>query len=636
MENSIKIRNVAIIAHVDHGKTTLVDAFMKQSHMFRENQDEMRQEMILDNGDLEREKGITITAKNISIHYKDYKINIIDTPGHADFGGEVERTLNMADGCILLVDAQEGPMPQTKFVLKRALELGLRPIVLINKIDKKFANPAKVIERVNDLFLTLATDADQLEFPILYAIGREGKAFKQLPQGDLSIANSIEGNIEPLLETIIEHIPAPIGDKDLPFQMQITSLEYDPHVGRYLIGKINRGTVRIDDSVIIVKPKESTEIIDDLSQEQTIENQVLQRGKIKKLLIREGLGFIEVESAHVGEIIAIAGIESTSISATVCSVSSPEALPTIKISPPSIQIKFEANSSPLVGREGKLVTPKVLQQRLERELETNISLQIKRGEEGSYYVAGRGELQLSILIETLRREGYEFQIRKPEVVIIEQNGVKTEPMEELLIDTPEEYSNAVASVLSTRKAELANMEVENNQVRYTYKILTRNLLGLRNLLLTATKGNVVMNNFLLGYVPYISQPEPFRKGALVSMESGVAAAYTLDSIQYRGELFIEPGTEVYEGMIIGIYKFESDLEVNPCKARHKSGVRVNQSSITHIALKEITPVSLDFALIFLSKDEMLEVTPKNLRLRKVYLTKNDRIAAERLKKISKE
>ena len=624
METTPKIRNVAIIAHVDHGKTTLVDAFMKQSNLFRDNQDEMKQEMILDNGDLEREKGITITAKNISIHYKDYKINIIDTPGHADFGGEVERTLNMADGCILLVDAQEGPMPQTKFVLKRALELGLRPIVLINKIDKKYANPKKVIEKVNDLFLVLATDAEQLEFPVLYAIGREGKAFHEMPEGDLNTPNAISGNIEPLLETIVNYVPAPKGDENGPFQMQITSLEYDAHIGRYLIGKITRGKLNLDDSVVIVLPH--------LTSDAKEEHKIVARGRVKKILVREGLSFKEVSEAATGEIIAIAGIEATNIGATVCAVSTPDPLPTIQISPPSIKIKFEANTSPFVGREGKFVTPKVLQQRLEREIETNISLQITKGDEGSYYVAGRGELQLSILIETLRREGYEFQIRKPEVVFQEENGVKTEPIEELLIDTPEEYSNAVAAVLSTRKAELTNMEVENNQVRYTYKILTRNLLGLRNLLLTATKGNVVMNNFLLGYVPYTSQPEPFRRGALVSTESGAAAAYTLDSIQYRGELFIEPGTEVYEGMLVGINKFENDLDVNVSKARHKSGVRVNQSAITHIVLKEITQVTLDFALIFLAKDEMLEVTPKNLRLRKVYLTKNDRIAATRQSK----
>ena len=628
MQDPNKIRNVAIIAHVDHGKTTLVDAFMKQSHIFRDNQDEMKQEMILDKGELEREKGITITAKNISIRYRDYKINIIDTPGHADFGGEVERTLNMADGCILLVDAQEGPMPQTRFVLKKALEMGLPVVVLINKIDKKYANPARVIEKVTDLFLTLATDMEQLEFPVLYAIGREGKAFSEIPEGDLSIPNSIPGNIEPLLEKIVDFIPTPKSNLEAPFQMQIASLEFDPHIGRYLIGKINRGTIRPNDSIVVVKP--DVDLVSDDSGKAKIKT--LASGKVRKVFVREGLSFNEVEEAGSGDIIAIAGVDSSSIGATVCISSTPEAMPIIQIMPPSLKIKFEANSSPLVGKEGKFVTPKVLQQRLERELEVNISLQITRADEGSYYVAGRGELQLSILIETLRREGYEFQISRPEVILQEENGVKMEPQEELIIDVPEEYSNAVAAVLSTRKAELANMEVENNQVRYTYKILTRNLLGLRNFLLTATKGNVILNNFLHGYVPYTTQPEPFRKGVLVASESGVAAAYALDTIQYRGELFIEPGTEVYEGMIIGIHKYETDLDVNVSKARHKSGVRVNQSSITHISLKEITPVALDFALVFLAADELLEVTPKNLRLRKLYLTKTERSIAERGKK----
>lgn len=614
--DSAKIRNVAIIAHVDHGKTTLVDAFIKQSSLFRDNQTEMNQVAIMDNSDLEREKGITITAKNISIRYRDYKINIIDTPGHADFGGEVERTLNMADGCILLVDAQEGPMPQTKFVLKKALEMGLPVVVLINKIDKRYANPVRVIERVNDLFLTLATDSDQLDFPVLYAIGREGKVFTTIPDGDLSIPNITKGNVEPLLEKIVDFIPVPKGDKDLPFQMQITSLEYDSHVGRYLIGRINRGTVNINDSLVVVKPMDESN--------ETKTEDIVARGKVRKILVREGLAFQEVEEAHAGEIIAIVGIDSTTIGATVCISSDIDPLPTIKIMPPSLKIKFEANTSPFVGREGKFVTPKVLQQRLERELETNISLQISRGDEGSYYVAGRGELQLSILIETLRREGYEFQIRKPEVVLIEKDGVKTEPLEEVLIDTPQEYSNAVAAILSTRKAELVNMEVENDQVRYTYKMLTRNLLGLRNLLLTATKGNVIINNYLLDYVPYTVQPDQFRKGVLISSESGTAAAYTLNTLQYKGELFIDPGVEVYEGMIIGMNKFENDLDVNPCKARHKSGVRVSQSSITHIALNEITPVTLDFALLFIGSDELLEVTPKNLRLRKIYLTKTER------------
>ncbi len=589
---------------------------MKQSNLFRSNQEEMSQEMILDSNDLEREKGITIFAKNISVRFGEYKINIIDTPGHADFGGEVERTLNMADGCILLVDAQEGPKPQTKFVLKKALELGLKPIVVINKIDKKFADPEKVIHRLHDLFLSLATDIEQLEFPVLYAIGREGKVFDEMPTADLTVPNAVEGNIKPLLDKIVDYVPAPTGDHDGPFQMQITTLQYDSHSGRYLIGKVKRGTVSIGDSTVVVKRADDGTV------------QQLTQGKVKKILVREGLEFKELENASVGEIIAIAGVDSTAIGATLCASSSPDPLADIKISPPAVRIKFEANTSPLVGREGEFVTAKLLQQRLDREIETNISLQITKGEDG-YYVAGRGELQLSILIETLRREGYEFQIRKPEVVMQEVDGVVSEPVEELLIEVPSEHSKQTESILASRRAELQNMEIEGDTVQYTYKILTRNLLGLRNLLLTATKGNVVMNNYLMGYVPYIKQDELFRKGVLISTDTGVAAPYALNEIQFRGELFIEPKTDVYEGMIVGINKYENDLEVNVTRERHKSGVRVNQHAKTHIILNAPLKLTLDFALLFLGSDELLEVTPKNLRLRKIYLKDFERKWARR-------
>ncbi len=608
--NKENIRNIAIIAHVDHGKTTLVDAFMKQNHLFRDNQQEMSMEMILDSGDLEREKGITIKAKNIAVNYNGYKINVIDTPGHADFGGEVERTLNMADGCLLLVDAQEGPMPQTKFVLKRALEIGLKPIVVINKIDKKYANPAKVVDKLNDLFLTLATNAEQLDFPIYYAIGREGKAFEKLPEGDMSIPNSIPGDIKPLLDAIIKHVPSPTGNESDPLQMQITTLEFDQHIGRLLVGSVKRGSAKVGDSVVILHNQE------DDSPKET--------GKIKNIFVREGMEWVPVEKAGTGEIIAISGIDSKAIGGTLCDTKKPEALPVIKISNPSVQIRFEANTSPFVGKEGKFVTAKLVQQRLEKEVETNISLKITKGEGGAYYVAGRGELQLSILIETMRREGYEFQIRKPEVIFIKEDGVEKEPIEELLIDVADQYQGAVTSALGERKAELLEMTTENGQTKFTYKILTRNLLGLRNILLTATKGNVVMNNFLLGYVPYTVQPDLFRRGVLISTDTGVAVGYALNMIQERGDLLIEPSTQVYEGMIIGINKYETDLEVNPVKAREKSAVRRNQAEITHVALKTIKPVTLDFALLFLGKDEILEVTPQNLRLRKAHLTKTQR------------
>lgn len=656
-----KIRNIAIIAHVDHGKTTLVDAFMKQSKLFRDNQEEMNQEMILDSGDLEREKGITIVAKNISVRYGEYKINIIDTPGHTDFGGEVERTLNMADGCILLVDAQEGPKPQTKFVLQQAFRLGLKPILIINKIDKSFATPKKVLEKVNNLFLDLATDESQLEFPVFYAIGREGKVFTELPEGDLTVPNSIPGDLKPLLDAIVDYVPAPADQSADPFQMLITSLEYDSHSGRYLIGKINKGVLKKDQSLVVAVPAENSEPVipskaegsdssdgdgtdskdqipqqvrEDTGREATDtprQPKVITRGKVKKILVREGLNFVEVDSASSGEIVAIAGIDSTDIGATLCDVNKVDPLPRIKISNPSVRIKFEASTSPLVGKDGKFVTAKLLQQRLERELETNISLVITKGDEGSYYVAGRGELQLSILIETLRREGYEFQIRKPEVVMKEEDGVKMEPIEELVIDTNEEYSSTVASIMTTRRAELQNIETDDNgEVHYTYKILTRNLLGLRNLLLTNTKGNVVMNNYLAGYVPFDEKiPEPHRKGVLIASESGISMDYALNTIQWRGEMFIGGSEEVYEGMIVGIHKYEEDLAVNVCKERHKSGVRVNKAQITHVMLKPPVELTLDYALLFIAKDEMLEVTPKHLRLRKVFLKEHERTWAKR-------
>lgn len=613
-----KIRNVAIIAHVDHGKTTLVDAFLKQTEVFRANQEEMNQKAILDSGDLEREKGITIKAKNIAVRYKGHKINIIDTPGHADFGGEVERTLNMADGCILLVDAQEGPMPQTKFVLKKALELGLNPMVVINKIDKPYANPDKVLDRVHDLMLGLATDVSQLEFPVFYAIGREGLAFNELPE-DLSDPSKLTGDITPLLDGIIKHVPAPKGEEKDPFQMQITTLQFDSHTGRYLIGKINRGTITVGKSVAIIDGA-------DLEAKK-------ETGKISKLLVREGLDYVEAKEASAGEIVAIVGIDSKNIGATICDPSNIEALPVIKISNPSVQIKFEANTSPLVGKEGEFVTARLLQARLEKEIETNISLKITKTDGGGYFVAGRGELQLSILIEELRREGYELQIRRPEIVFEVRDGKKYEPLEELLIEVPAEYQGTVVSELSDRKAEMINIEIDDiaGVSRLSYKILTRNLIGLRSNLLTLTKGNLILNNFLIDHVPFTEQPERFRRGVIISSENGVAMDYALNTIQERGDLIVEPGTTVYQGMIIGINKFEQDLEVNPCKERQKTAVRRNQAEITQIQLKSIKPLTLDFALTFLAKDEILEITPLNLRLRKQYLTKTERDWAKRQK-----
>ena len=603
------LRNIAIIAHVDHGKTTLVDAFMKQTNLFRENQDEMNQERILDVGELEKEKGITINAKNISIRYKGVKINIIDTPGHADFGGEVERTLNMADSCLLLVDAKEGTMPQTKFVLKKALELGLKPVVVVNKIDKKLANIKKTISKIQDLFLALATDTSQLDFPIFYGISREGKIWKEIPQGDLTIPNSTEGNLLPILDEIVENLPSPKGDPNGPFQMQITSVEYNEHLGRYLIGKISRGTLKVDDPIILLSEKEGFE---------------KKQGRVREIFLKEGLQWEKQNSASVGEIIALTGIDSTDIGATICGLENPEALPEIKITPPSVRVKFSANTSPFVGKEGKLVTAKQLQQRLEQEKNLNISLKITNTGSNNYYVSGRGELQLAILIEQLRREGYEFELGKPEVILQEREGKKCEPLEELTIDAPDEYMSTITQEVNERKGKLINIETEEGQTRFTFNILTRNLIGLHRVLMNATKGTAIINSFIVDYIPYEKSDELFRKGVIISSETGTALAYSLMSIQDRGRLFIEGSTAVYEGMIIGINNHESDLEVNPCKARHKTNVRMSHAEVTEIALKAPIQLTIEYALSFIRSDELIEVTPKNVRLRKKLLTATQR------------
>lgn len=613
-EKQNNLRNIAIIAHVDHGKTTLVDAFMKQTHLFRENQEEMQQTQILDKGELEREKGITISAKNISVQYKDVKINIIDTPGHSDFGGEVERTLNMADGCLLLVDAKEGPMPQTKFVLKKALELGLKPIVVINKIDKKLANVDKTLNKINDLFLSLATTEDQLDFKVFYGISREGKVFEKLPEGDLTQANSTPGDLSPLLEEIVKELPAPSGDMDKPFQMQITSVEYDEHLGRYLIGKIANGKVKLNDPIVLVSNKEGF---------------AKKQGRVSELFTKEGLEWIKVQEASVGDIIAITGIDSTDIGATLCSIENPEALPEIKITPPTVRVKFSANTSPFVGKEGKLVTAKQLQQRLDQEKNLNISLKIDSRGTNTHYVSGRGELQLAILVEQLRREGYEFELSKPEVILQEIDGIECEPLEELTIDAPEEYMSAITQEVSERKGKMVNMENEDGENRFTFHILTRNLIGLHRSLMTATKGTAIVNSAIVDYVPYEKDTELFRKGVIISSETGTALAYALMSVQERGKLFITGSTEVYEGMIIGLTSTEEDLEVNPCKERHKTNVRMSHAQVTEIALKTPIQLTIEYALSFINDDELIEVTPKNIRLRKKLLKSTERVWAKR-------
>lgn len=618
--NPDHIRNVAIIAHVDHGKTTLVDAVMKQSNLFRTNQSEMDQEQILDNNDLEKERGITISAKNISVRYQDTKINIIDTPGHADFGGEVERTLSMAEGCVLVVDAQEGVMPQTRFVLKKALGLGLKPIVVINKIDKKYAQSDVTLGKIQDLFLDIATDESQLDFKTFYAVAKDGKVFAELPaDSSVEALEKVEGTVLPLLDAIISDIPSPDVGQDGKLQMQITSLDHDPHYGKFLIGKIASGVAKISKPVVIASPEDE---------------HVPVKGTIKNLYVKEGLAYVEAKEVGAGDIVAIAGIEDAHIGQTVCDPEHVDPLPLIEISPPSLKIRFEANTSPFLGREGEFPNLKQLQARLDREAEQNISLNIKKNDDGSYTVAGRGELHLSILVETLRREGYEFQIRKPEVIITEKEGQKYEPMEEVYIEAPEEYYNVITSEVNKRGATLADISHESELVKVTYHMLTRNVLGLRRLLTPLTKGTVVINTSFHDHVPYQGEIKHERQGRLVSSTQGVSAGYALNSIQDRGQLFISTNVEVYEGMIIGINKYDDDIDVNPTKEREKTNMRATGGAITEIKLKVPMQLTLEFALGFLDSDEILEVTPKNLRLRRKYLNKQAKFLAE--KQVSKK
>ncbi len=609
-----KIKNIAIIAHVDHGKTTLIDGILKQTQTFRANEDAMTQTTILDNNTLERERGITILAKNTSVHYKGYKINIIDTPGHSDFGGEVERVLSMADGAILLVDAQEGAMPQTKFVLKNALRLGLKVIVCINKIDKRFADIAKTTDSIHNLFLELATDDSSLDFPVLYSISREGKCYSELPTPTTNDAGDLlypDATLQPLLDKILEIIPSPIDKSAEPFLMQVSNIDYDPHLGSMVVGRVLAGEPKVGMSILMQN------------------DDVKQQGKITKLYVTDGLKKVTVEKATCGDIVSISGIKEGIIGATIGSLDNKIILPKLDISEPSIKIKFEPNTSPLAGKEGKFVTSRQILERLQREMLTNVAMKLEILGESEFIVAGRGELHLSILIETLRREGFEFQVSKPEVILKEVDGVKCEPQEILYIDVPSDYIGNVTSELAARKAEMVSMDVEpNGNTVLCYKIRTKAGLGLRNEILTLTKGTAVINSFFDAFVPFIAEAEKARKGVLISMETGKVFNYAIEAMQERGTLFVRGQDDVYEGMIVGINKFDNDIEVNPCREKHKTGVR-----IAHIEIDtSLTPpidLTLEYALTFLKKFELLEVTPSKLRLRKKYLTKTQRVVAER-------
>ena len=603
---SEKIRNVAVIAHVDHGKTTLVDFMLKQSHTFRDNEAEMTQTTILDSNPLERERGITILAKNTAIYYHDYKINIIDTPGHADFSGEVERTLNMADGALLIIDAQEGPMPQTKFVLKKALELGLKIIVIINKIDKTLADINKTIEKTHDLFLELATDTDQLDFPTFYAIGREGKASKILEE-----VQSAQ-NLEPILNEIIEYIPAPnVNEGD--FQMVVTSLDYDSHKGKHVIGRIKRGNLIKGQALVLID-----------------EHGKKTPGKAESIKLSHGLKKMEVEEAFAGDIIDLTGFSIVTIGDTIADAKSPDALPRISVEEPTIRITMSANSSPFAGKEGKYSNSRQIHERLIKELETNISLRLEQKDD-RFILSGRGELHLSILIETIRREGYEFQVGKPEVIIKTINGVQMEPIEDLMIDIPDEFLGAVTAEIGGRKGQMTNMFTDGKgNTKIEYKIPSKNTLGIRTALLTSTKGTAVINVMFDKYEPLTPAINQTRNGVLIASEGGNALTYGLNNAQQRGITFVDAGTKVYEGMIVGENSRREDIEINVTKEKKQTNMRASTSDVNMGTLTPAVKMSLEQCLDFLEEDELLEVTPLSLRLRKKYLTRIDRVKQGRV------
>ncbi len=600
-QDPTKIRNIAIIAHVDHGKTTLVDGLLKQSHTFRENQAEMSQELIMDSGDQERERGITITAKVTAVQHGDYRINIVDTPGHADFSGEVERTLNMADGCLLIVDAQEGPMPQTKFVLERALEAELKPIVVINKIDKPGSRIAEVEDELADLFLELAVHEDQLHYPVYYAIGREGKAWVSVPDDATT-----EADLTPLFDAVIEKIPAPTVEVDKPFQMLVTALAWDNFKGKYAIGRITRGRVKAGDQVALCKKDGTTT-----------------KAKVELVFMSQGVSKYEVPEGVAGDIVQLTGIAGAQIGETIADALQPEALPTIEVEAPTLRIYLGPNTSPFKGKEGEFNTSRQISERLQKELETNVGLQVSDDGIG-FTVAGRGELHLGVLIETMRREGYEFEVGRPQVVTHEENGVEVEPVEEVIIEVPAEHVGTVQMELGQRRATLKEQFASPKGVtKLIYEMPTRALLGMRNILLTNTKGTIVMNTLVTGYAPVGQALEQLRNGVLIAFETGTTMPYSLETAEARGALFVGPAAQVYAGQIIGLANKREDMEINICKAKHLTNMR-SKSSDGVVQLTPPTIYSLEQCLDFIENDELLEVTPENLRLRKRELDPNKR------------
>ena len=591
------IRNIAIIAHVDHGKTTLVDAMLKQSGVFRAN--EHVEERVMDSNDLERERGITILSKNTAVMHDGVKINILDTPGHADFGGEVERVLNMVDGVLLLVDAYEGPMPQTKYVLRKALEAHLKPIVVINKIDRPDQRVEEVVDEVLDLFIELNADEDQLEFPVVYASARNGIA-------KLSMEDD-NNNLEPLFKVILENIPAPDVDVEAPLQMLVNTLDYDNFIGRIVIGRVMRGTIHNGENVALMNEDK------------------VRPGKIGRLYAYQGLKRVEVDEAKAGDIVALMGLQDAEIGETIADKDNPEALKGIKIDEPTLSMVFYVNNSPFAGKEGEFVTSRHIRDRLFKEAETNVALRVEETESpDAYKVSGRGELHLSILIETMRREGFELQVGKPKVIMHrDETGTLQEPMEALTIDVPQDYMGAVMEGLGLRKAELQNMTEMAGYMRMEFKIPARGLIGFRNQFLTDTKGNGIMNHVFAGYEDYKGEIPGRTRGSLVAFESGETTSYGIGNAQERGTMFVIPAEKIYEGQLVGENSREDDMDVNPCKKKHVSNMRASGSDE---AIRLIPPrtFSLEQALEHINEDELVEVTPKSIRMRKKVLNRLER------------
>ena len=596
----MNIKNIAIIAHVDHGKTTIVDCLLRQGGAFASHELEKVEERVMDSNDIERERGITIFSKNASVRYKDYKINIVDTPGHADFGGEVQRIMKMVDSVVLLVDAFEGPMPQTKYVLKKALEQGHRPIVVVNKVDRPNARPEEVLYMVYDLFLELNANEHQLEFPVLYASGKGGFAKKEL--------DDPSENMVPLFETILSEVDDPEGDENKPLQFLITNIEYDNYVGQLAVGKIHNGKIRKNQEVMLIK-----------------RDGKMVKGKVSLLYGYEGLNRVEIPEATTGEIISIAGLSGLDIGETIADINNPEALPLISIDEPTLAMTFMVNNSPFAGKDGKYITSRNIWDRLQKELQKNVSMRVEATDSpDAFTVKGRGELQLSILLENMRREGYEVQVSKPRVIFKEIDGKTYEPVEIAVVDVEETFAGVVIEKLGGRKGELISMTPgQDGYTRLEFKIPSRGIIGYRNEFLTDTKGSGILNHSFYDFEPFKGPISGRKKGVLIATETGVSVAYALNALQDRGEMFIDPGINVYEGMVVGEHSKENDLVVNVCKTKKLTNTRAAGSDDA-VKLAPPRKLTLEQALDYISEDEFVEVTPNFIRLRKKYLTDNER------------